>query len=666
MYKIIWNTLRFSPAVLGATLVATSAAMATDGQLAEPVNQMAVVTSSTTVPTMDVNANELLAQLPTSTINNNSTVQNTTTIKDINRYMREGRNLRQPNRGINMQNTNKGQVTSVSQLSDVQPTDWAFQALQSLVERYGCIAGYPDGTFKGNRSLTRYEFAAGVNACLDRITELLQAALEDTVSKEDLEVVEKLQEEFAAELAVLRGRVDALEARTAELEVNQFSTTTKLTGEAILALTDDISDQVSDSNSDGSGDAQTVFQYRVRLNFNTSFTGKDLLLTRLQVGNAQRFRPGVADAEGIQTFNVFGDTSGEVDLDKLLYKFPINDRFRMTVAANRGSWDDFVPTVNPYMEDYDGGSGSLSAFGQRNPIYRLGGGAGVGLSYDFGCADRADCAFGPTNFSLGYLAANASNAQEGSGLFNGDYSALAQLTLNAGNNLQFGLTYNHGYFGPGNFGFDNGQSNGLSKWRDGDYYNSFNAGFTGTGQANTLYGLNSGLNNRMPGSANVASPVEANSYGLEMSWRVSPGFVLSGWGGFTDANLKSVSYQTYGAVDTNGDGINDGNGYREEKTDGEAEIWYYGLALSFPNLGRPGSLGGLVVGRQPYLGGLDIEGGLDTGLTTDDSWHFEAFYKYQLNDNISITPGVIWVTNPNQNSNNDDTVIGTLRTTFQF
>jgi hypothetical protein len=146
MYKIIWNTLRFSPAVLGATLVATSAAMAADRQLTEPTNQMAVVTSSTTIPAMDVNGNELLAQLPTSTINNNSTGQNTTTIKDINRYMREGRNLRQPNRGVT-QNNNKGQVTSVSQLSDVQPTDWAFQALQSLVERYGCIAGYPDGTF---------------------------------------------------------------------------------------------------------------------------------------------------------------------------------------------------------------------------------------------------------------------------------------------------------------------------------------------------------------------------------------------------------------------------------------------------------------------------------------------------------------------------------------
>jgi hypothetical protein len=64
------------------------------------------------------------------------------------------------------------QVTSVSQLSDVQPTDWTFQALQSLVERYGCIAGYPDGTFKGNRPLSRYEFAAGLNACLDRINRI--------------------------------------------------------------------------------------------------------------------------------------------------------------------------------------------------------------------------------------------------------------------------------------------------------------------------------------------------------------------------------------------------------------------------------------------------------------------------------------------------------------
>lgn len=130
------------------------------------------------------------------------------------------------------------QVTSVSQLSDVQPTDWAFQALQSLVERYGCIAGYPNGTYRGNRALTRYEFAAGLNACLDRVNELIATATSELVTKQDLATLQKLQEEFAAELATLRGRVDALEAKTAELEANQFSTTTKLQGEAVAAITD--------------------------------------------------------------------------------------------------------------------------------------------------------------------------------------------------------------------------------------------------------------------------------------------------------------------------------------------------------------------------------------------------------------------------------------------
>jgi hypothetical protein len=116
----------------------------------------------------------------------------------------------------------------------VRPTDWAFQALQSLVERYGCIAGYPDRTYRGNRALTRYEFAAGLNACLDRVNELIAAATADLVKKEDLATLQKLQQDFATELATIRGRVDALEARTGTLERQQFSTTTKLQGEVIF------------------------------------------------------------------------------------------------------------------------------------------------------------------------------------------------------------------------------------------------------------------------------------------------------------------------------------------------------------------------------------------------------------------------------------------------
>jgi Carbohydrate-selective porin, OprB family/S-layer homology domain len=151
-----------------------------------------------------------------------------------------------------------GQVTSVSQLTDVDPTHWAFQALQSLVERYGCIEGYPDRTYRGNRALTRYEFAAGLNACLDRIQELIAAAVSDLPSKDDIATIRRLQVEFAAELVTLRGRVDALEARTARLEAQQFSTTTKLRGQAIFAI-----NQGFGGAPDGD-DTQTIFVDRVR------------------------------------------------------------------------------------------------------------------------------------------------------------------------------------------------------------------------------------------------------------------------------------------------------------------------------------------------------------------------------------------------------------------
>ncbi|MFN5964409.1 MAG: iron uptake porin, partial [Pseudanabaena sp.] len=129
-------------------------------------------------------------------------------------------------------------VTSVSQLTDVKPTDWAFTALQSLVERYGCIAGYPDRTFRGKQATSRYEFAAGLNACLDKVNEIIAAGLADKVSKDDLAAIKKLQEECAAELATLRGRVDALDAKVTKLEAQQFSTTTKLNATVIFALAD--------------------------------------------------------------------------------------------------------------------------------------------------------------------------------------------------------------------------------------------------------------------------------------------------------------------------------------------------------------------------------------------------------------------------------------------
>jgi S-layer homology domain len=81
--------------------------------------------------------------------------------------------------------TTFAQITSISQFSDVRPTDYNYQALQSLTERYGCMVGYPDGTFRGNKSLTRGEFAGQLNACLDRMQELIATETADTPEKID-------------------------------------------------------------------------------------------------------------------------------------------------------------------------------------------------------------------------------------------------------------------------------------------------------------------------------------------------------------------------------------------------------------------------------------------------------------------------------------------------
>jgi hypothetical protein len=507
------------------------------------------------------------------------------------------------------------QVTSVSQLDDVQPTDWAFQALQSLVERYGCIAGYPDGTYRGDRALTRYEFAAGVNACLDRVNELIAQGLAETVTRDDLATLQRLQDEFAAELATLRGRVDALEARTAELEANQFSTTTKLNGEAIFAVSDRFGED---------DDNQTVFQNRVRLDLVTSFTGRDTLHTRLSTGNNRPFAaPSVfstdaapagefdlapdgapGTAEGILTPRVGGNTDNDIALDWLAYYFPIGDRLEAYVAATGSTHNHYVySTINPYFEDFDGGSGSISAFSQASPIYRIGGGTGVGFNVSLDRNSRIV-------LSAGYMADDAADSSPGSGLFNGDYAALGQITITPSPSFQLGLTYVHGYHTSDSAIFDSGI--------DGEF-------FTGSTLANVFH-VSAGI------------PAVTNSYGIEASWRITPNVVLNAFGGYTDVIF----------VET-----------------GDGEIWYYGLGLALPDLFGSGNLGGIFVGVEPYLGGLEGVGGLPNATSV----HAEAFYRFRVTDNIAITPGIVWISNPDQVNDVDgfsNIFVGTLRTTFSF
>lgn len=512
-------------------------------------------------------------------------------LEQINQYSAEGSD-----------ESAAGQVTSVSQLSDVRPTDWAFQALQSLVERYGCIAGYPDGTFRGNRAMTRYEFAAGLNACLDKVTELIKGT-GNLATKEDLASIQRLQEEFAAELATLRGRVDALEARTAELEANQFSTTTKLNGEVIFALTGIAGGDDANGNA---ADKTTALGSRVRLNFDTSFSGKDLLRTRLQVLNLGSFSTNNTNtAEGELRFNAgpFGTASNTVALDALLYQFPIGKSTTVILEANAGAADDFTNTVNPYF-DGDGGSGALSNFGTRNPIYYLIGGSGIALKHQFG--EKVE-------LSLGYLASNAANPTRGNGLFNGPYGGLAQLTFKPSSSIALGLTYVNSY----NFVTGTG-SNASNFPRLGSF------GFVGSSDL----------------------PVSSNSYGAEASWRLNRGFAIGGWAGYTNQRILSNLATSTGSVQR-----------------GDQKIWNWAVTLAFPDLLKEGNVGGILVGMEPR-----VTSSTNSTLPKDKdtSLHVEGFYQFKLSDNISVTPGVIWLTAPDHNNKNSDLVIGVVRTTFTF
>ncbi|MBD1929739.1 iron uptake porin [Trichocoleus sp. FACHB-90] len=477
------------------------------------------------------------------------------------------------------------QVTNISQLRDVQPGDWAYEALRSLVERYGIISGYPDGTFRGNRSLSRYEFAAAVKATLDRITQVLAVPGPNAIRKEDLAILKRLEGEYTLELAILRGKVDAVTARTVELELTAFSKTTKLAGEVIFGVA------TIPTGEDAIGkdiDDATIFGHRTRLNLETSFTGRDLLLTRLQAEGLGSLSNRTLTPEGDLAFA--GDTSNDVVIDELLYQFPINNNTQVVVAANADA-ADFTNTVNPYL-DGDGGSGALSRFGTRPSIYYQVEGAGVGVRHSF--SDKLE-------LSLGYLAGDADNPAAGGGLFNSSYGALAQVLFKPSDRASIGLTYVHAY------------NNDLQ---------------TGSNDANLANLLNP-----------LGFSVVTNSYGVEASFQISPQFVVGGWAGYTAARVIER---------------------------GDASIWNWALTLAFPDLGKKGNLAGLIIGMEPKVTN-QAESLSQLGITDPDtSLHLEAFYQYQLTDNISLTPGIIWLTAPDHNAANDDIFIGTLRTTFSF
>ncbi len=563
------------------------------------------------------------------------------------------------------------QVTNVNQLRDVSPTDWAYEALRSLVDRYGCISGFPNQTYRGNQALSRYEFAAGLNSCLNQIERLI--ASQGAVGQEDLDTINRLTQEFEAELATIGGRVDELESRTAVLEDNQFSTTTKLNGEAIFALADawgggidavdtaelnlvnnpafdlededDIDEDFIEANIgdldengdfddddvalslvgdfDGDGDldeddieefedeseidAQTTFSSRVRLNFDTSFFGEDRLRTRLEGGNITDFGTDVTGTDsgrlGFETNNDFN-----IEVTDLHYRFPVNDRIRVWVGPFGLDLDDIFVVSNPALES--SGSGALSRFNRRNPIaFRGTEGAGAGANLDI-IPDRV-------GVNVLYLAEDADSPEQGEGLFNGSFSAGAQLEVAPIDGLELTATYVRNYQTAGNVD---------------------QSGSTVSGNATEPFGQDTNT--------------KANKVGLGASYELGERFVIAGWGGYSRVT------GTLEGDDNNPNG----------------NIWSWGANVSFLDLGKEGSqltfAGGMLPKFTADLDNDENQAALQEGVTIDEdedtSYIIEGFYRFPINDNIAITPGVYAIFNPNHVDTNDTVVVGAIRTTFKF
>ena len=475
------------------------------------------------------------------------------------------------------------QVTSISQFSDVKPTDWAYQALSNLIERYGCVAGYPDGTYKGGKAMTRFEAAALLNACLDRVTEVTDE-------------LKKLMAEFEKELAILKGRVDGLEAKVGELEANQFSTTTKLKGIATFTIGGASNGFVGPVENQVVGSAgnpainvlareaeRVAFNYDVKLMLDTSFTGKDLLRTTLRSGNAGGSIFGGGGSALLESyFQQEANGNDTVSIDRLFYQFPIGENFTGTFGAKVSQADMLAmwPSVYP-------GDSILDRFtvAGANSVYNFNLGAGGGIWYE-----KEGFSISVSYVSNEYAAPYSYQTDDaGGGL--GDGSTTTVQVGYAGKNWGAAFAYNYT-------------------------------------EAASLIG-NFSVSPLQIDAYNVSG---ANNYGFSAYWQPEES-------GF----LPSIS-AGFGAAQFNG-----------SDSSQDAYSWMVGLQWT-----------------DAIIKGNAFGIGLGEANTDADQFGFEVWYKFQVTDNISVTPAIFWIENGGGSDfdgvgyTSEDSFGAVLKTTFKF
>jgi len=458
-------------------------------------------------------------------------------------------------------------ASEVQSFSDVYPTDWAFKALTSLAERHGCAVANPTGT------ITRYEAAALLNECLGNVSE---------VNEEE----RRLINEFGPELAVIKGRVDGLEARVGEFEAGQFSKTTKLSGKAAFIVGSAFNE------ADGPATESTTFEYMYQLNMNTSFNGDDLLYTRIKTGNVGDH---FADKAAGMYLSATNTNSDALKVDKIWYQFPVNDEIKV--------W------VGPKIENYYMTSSSPSiykpvlkqfALGGNGPVYGSSTKPGFGAAWTESTEDPGD---GRWEFSAAYTAANGTSSTDNQGMF--------------GDDAKSALLIKSGY--------------GTPRWQV-----SLAASVKDTGWEDSYFSTAVGKDRHADSSS--------TNIGLRAYWKPEDaGWVPAVQFGYDQANIDDNPV-------TNDDSYAD-----------EAAGWM--LGFGWKDVIMDGNSAGLAFGQRVHATSMSANSERWDGAHDTFSW--EAYYTFQVSDNVSVTPALFANQSPNTGHLDDNNGVVVI-TSFSF
>jgi hypothetical protein len=411
--------------------------------------------------------------------------------------------------------------------------------------------------------------------------------------------------EFEKELAILKGRVDGLEARVGELEATQFSTTTKLKGVATFVIG---ANSFGGNAEQGRGTAKrskiaarqsgaTTFNYDLKLFLDTSFTGKDLFRTVLRSGNFGDSAFGGNGYVGLDAMEVaFEEDSGanSVGVNRLFYQFPVGSNFTATVGG-RVRQDDMLavwPSAYPTDTVLD-----FFTYAGAPGAYNLTLGSGAGLSWESN----------DFSISANYVSANGSNSTPGVTLSTDDVTGVVTADCSESGGIATDCAAGNGTvqiaYAPENWGIAAAYN----------YASSDNG-----------VGLYPG--NGTPAANSFQTFGVTNSAGLSAWWTPEE----SGW-------IPSIS-TGWGYNKTNAkDNVN--------IKSSTSQSWYVGL--QWADAFMKGNTLGMAVGQPTFVTSVDFKSDYsDNKYIGDGNYAWEWWYQFQVTDNISVTPAIYYLSRP--------------------